>query len=253
MKMMFFFIALISLVFAPGLISAQPDQRLKVIREIPVLSYHNIYHSPPKINSLYISLHQFETQIQTLQKKGYHSVLPGELELFYTNGTPLPEKPFIISFDDAHVEHYTLALPILEKYHFKAVFFVMTVCIDKKGFLSSSQIAGLSSKGHIIGVHTWDHPNISKMALAKWETQIIKPKRKLEAIIGKPVNCFAFPYGAWNEQVVKKLHESGFSTAFQLQGKLSNSYPLLTVRRMMVNGNTSPDLLLQQMNTIFKS
>ena len=243
---------LLILISTTGFLSAQMDQRIKVIREIPVLSYHNIYHHPPKLNSLYISVAQFDLQMQELHKKGYQAVLPDQLAAFYKNGTALPDQPFIISFDDAHVEHYTLALPVLEKYKFKAVFFVMTVCIDKKGFLSVNQIADISKSGHVIGAHTWDHPNLTKLVMTNWVTQIDKPKSKLESIIDQPVTCFAFPYGAWNEQVVRKLQESGFATAFQLQGKLSNSYPLLTVRRMMVSGNTSPHLLIKQMESLFK-
>ena len=190
--------------------------------------------------------------MQELHKRGYNAVMPDQIEAFYKNGTALPDHPFIVSFDDAHLEHYTLALPILEQYDFKAVFFVMTVCINKKGFLSSDQIADLSKRGHIIGAHTWDHPNMTKLSMTKWVTEVDKPKKRLESIIGKPVTCFAFPYGAWNEQVLQKLQESGFNTAFQLQGKLSSNYPLLTIRRMMVNGNASPDLLIKQMNGLFK-
>lgn len=252
MKTIFLLSSFLSFVLASGFLYAQQAQRIKVIREIPVLSYHNIYQHPPKSNSLYISVAQFALQMQELHKRGYNAVMPDQIEAFYKNGTALPDHPFIVSFDDAHLEHYTLALPILEQYDFKAVFFVMTVCIDKKRFLSSDQIADLSKRGHIIGAHTWDHPNMTKLSMIKWVTEVDKPKRKLESIIGKPVTCFAFPYGAWNEQVLQKLQESGFNTAFQLQGKLSSNYPLLTIRRMMVNGNASPDLLIKQMNGLFK-
>ncbi len=252
MKILLLFSCIVSFILPPDFSYGQQPQRIKVIREIPVLSYHNIYQHPKKANSFYISVARFKLQMQELHKRGYHAVLPDQLAVFYKNGTALPDHPFLISFDDTHLEHYTLALPVLEQYKFKAVFFVMTVCIDKKGFLSSDQIADLSKRGHVIGVHTWDHPNMTKLSMTKWVTQVDKPKKRLESIIGKPVTCFAFPYGAWNEQVLQKLQERGFNTAFQLQGKLSSNYPLLTIRRMMVSGNASPDLLIKQMNGLFK-
>ncbi|HLP35566.1 polysaccharide deacetylase family protein [Lacibacter sp.] len=252
MKTIFHFLIFLCFIPPSGFLSAQMDQRIKVIREIPVLSYHNIYLHPPKVNTLYISVGQFALQMQELHNRGYNAVLPDQIEAFYKNGTALPDHPFLISFDDAHLEHYTLAFPVLEQYKFKAVFFVMTVCIDKNGFLSESQIADLSKRGHVIGAHTWDHPNMTKLTMTKWDTEVVKPKGKLESIINKPVTCFAFPYGAWNEQLLQKLHESGFATAFQLQGKLSNKYPLLTMRRMMVSGNTSPELLVKQMKGFFR-
>jgi peptidoglycan/xylan/chitin deacetylase (PgdA/CDA1 family) len=252
MKILSLTLSILWIIQPPGFLFAQSDQRIKVIREIPVLSYHNIYRHPPKVNALYISVSQFALQMKELQKQGYTAVLPDQIEAFYKNGNALPDHPFLISFDDAHVEHYTLALPVLEQYNFKAVFFIMTVCIDKKGFLSSQQVADISKRGHLIGAHTWDHPNLTKLPMFKWGSEVDKPKRKLESIIDKPINCFAFPYGAWNEQVLLKLHESGFTTAFQLQGKLSTKYPLLTMRRIMVSGNSSPELLIKQMKVMFK-
>ncbi|QNA46401.1 polysaccharide deacetylase family protein [Lacibacter sediminis] len=184
--------------------------------------------------------------------KGYHSILPDQLAAYYQTGAELPGLPFMITFDDAHVEQYTLALPVLEKYQFKAVFFVMTVCIDKKGFLSAKQIASLSSVGHVIGVHTWDHPNMAKQQQLNWKLEIDKPKKRLEEIIGKPINCFAFPYGAWTMQVLQGLKQRGFTTAFQLQGKQSAEQPLLTIRRIMVNGASKPELLIKHITTVFQ-
>lgn len=245
-------LSLLWFVVQTGYLVAQPAQRVNVIREIPVLSYHNVYQKPPKVNTLYISVSQFELQMKELYKKGYTAVLPDQIEAYYKYGAAMPDHPFLISFDDAHVEHYTLVLPVLEQYNFKAVFFIMTVCIDKKGFLSSQQIADMSKRGHVIGAHTWDHPNMTKLPTAKWTLEVDKPRRTLESIIGKPVTSFAFPYGAWDEQVLQKLHESSFTTAFQLQGKRSKKYPLLTIRRFMVGGNTSPDILIKQMETLFQ-
>lgn len=230
----------------------EQQQRLSVIRQIPVITYHNISQQPAKEDALFISAGHFDLQMKAFYNKGYHAILPDQLAAYYQTGTGLPSLPFMITFDDAHVEQYTLALPILEKYQFKAVFFVMTVCIDKKGFLSAKQIASLSSRGHAIGVHTWDHPNMTKQRQLNWKSEIDKPKKRLEEIIGKPINCFAFPYGAWNVQILQGLKQRGFTTAYQLQGKQSADYPLLTIRRIMVNGAAKPEQLIKQVTTVFQ-
>jgi peptidoglycan/xylan/chitin deacetylase (PgdA/CDA1 family) len=41
----------------------------------------------------------------------------------------------MLSFDDAHVEQFTIASPILDKYGFKAVFFIPSNYIAKKKLL----------------------------------------------------------------------------------------------------------------------
>lgn len=127
----------------------------------------------------------------------------------------------------------------------------MTVTINKKEFLSSSQIKQLSQAGYVIGSHTWNHPNLQYQQQTQWHRQMESPKKELEAIIGKPVDCFAYPYGAWNENVLVELSKEGFVTAFQLTNKGSKSNPLLTIRRIMVNGNWLPSTLLKKMKTTF--
>jgi len=187
-----------------------------------------------------------------LYDSGYQTILPNQLVSAYRSGFTLPAKPVMISFDDAHQGQFTLAAPILKQYGFKAVYFVMTVTLDKKGFLSSAQLRELVQQGHITGAHTWDHPNLKHQLPAKWYRQLVPPKIKLESITGKPADCFAYPYGAWQESLLPEISKAGYITAFQLTDKSSSGYPLLTIRRMMVNGAWSPKTLISQMNDIFQ-
>ena len=147
------------------------------IRQVPVLIYHNITNNSVKGSPLYISAKNFARQMKCLHDSGFHTILPNQLEAYYRGVTILPAKPFMISFDDAHIEQYTLATPVINQYGFKAVFFIMTVTIDKKGFLSSVQIKQLAQQGHVTGAHTWDHPNLKRLQPAQWDKQLIQPKK----------------------------------------------------------------------------
>ena len=244
----------ILLLFSAGFVPGKTPHTCYVqpyLKQIPVLAYHNIYKYPAHENLLYISEKKFALQMKALYDCGFHSILPGDLAAYYNGKAVLPVKSVIISFDDSHMEHYTLAAPILKRYGFKAVFFVMTVTIDKKGFLTARQIKQLAQQGHVIGAHTWDHPNLSHLHPNQMERQLLPPKKMLEAISGKQVDCFAYPFGAWDEQVLNEMQHAGYVTAFQLSDKISNSHPLLTVRRIMVNGAWLPKNLLQQMELDF--
>ena len=221
------------------------------IKQVPVLAYHNIYKYPAHENLLFISEKKFALQMKALYYSGFHSILPSDLAAYYNGKADLPLKPVIISFDDSHVEQYTLAAPILKRYGFKAVFFVMTVTVDKKGFLTTGHIQQLAQQGHIIGAHTWDHPNLSHQQPNQRRRQLHSPKKTLEAITGKRVDCLAYPFGAWDAKLLDEIHNAGYIIAFQLSGKTSNSHPLLTIRRIMVNGAWFPKNLLQQMELDF--
>lgn len=213
--------------------------------EIPILCYHNIDRSPARSNELWISTLQFEQHMQLLYDSGFHTVLPGQLYDHYTKGTLLPSKPIMISFDDTHETHFSIAAPILEKYGFKGVFFIMSVCIGKKGYLAEQKIKALTDAGHAIELHTYDHPSVKKITGKQWVQQIDNPKKRLETITGKPVEYFAYPYGVWNEPAIVELKERGVKAAFQLTGKKSQLHPLYTLERMLVSGGWQANTLLK--------
>ena len=109
--------------------------------------------------------------------------------------------------------------------------------------MTKAQIKQLSDSGHTIGGHTWDHPDLRKLDGKEWDYQLNKPKDQLEQITGKSINCFAYPYGAWNETAISELKVRGVSIAFQLSNRQSETEPLYTIRRLMVAGNWTPDAL----------
>ena len=64
----------------------------------------------------------------------------------------------------------------MKKYGFKGVFFIMTVSIGKKHYMSTAQIKQLSDEGNVIGSHTWNHSNFKKFAGKDWAPTPAKAK-----------------------------------------------------------------------------
>ena len=94
----------------------------------------------------------------------------------------------------------------------------------------------LDTLGYTIAAHTYDHANLAKLPADRLEAQISPPRRVLEGIIGHPIRFFAYPYGAWNSAAVERVNSDGFEAAFQLSDrKMDATYPLLTLRRQIVN------------------
>jgi peptidoglycan/xylan/chitin deacetylase (PgdA/CDA1 family) len=220
--------------------------------EIPALCYHNINTSPEKEDELRISALHFEQQIKTLYDSGYHTIVPVQLYDYLTKGLPLPSKPVMLTFDDTHETHFSIVAKVLEKYGYKGVFFIMTVCIGKKNYLKAEQIKMLAESGHAIEGHTYDHPSVKIIKANQWGEQVDKPKKQLEAITGKAVEFFAYPFGVWDEQAIIELKNRGIRAAFQLTGKKSSKDPLYTIKRMIVPGTWSGKKLLKQMTVSFK-
>lgn len=93
-------------------------------RAVPVLNYHQINDRDE--NSLTVHTDEFDEQMKYLSDNGYHTITPEEMMDAWENGTPLPEKPVILTFDDGYVDNYKNAYPILEKYNLKGTIFLIS-------------------------------------------------------------------------------------------------------------------------------
>lgn len=233
--------------------NAVPFEVVKKSRnQIPVLCYHNITKNREKEGPLWIGEERLNEHFKMLRDSGYHTILPEQLYQHLTKGAALPSRPILLSFDDTHEAHFSMAKPVMDRYGFKGVFFIMTVCIGKKNYMTSGQIKELSNSGHVIGCHTYDHPYVTTLKGNQWEKQIDKPRQLLEKITGKPIEYFAYPGGLWNDYAIGELKSRGIHAAFQLTGKQSKTDPLFTFQRIMVSGQWSPAVLQRNIKAVFK-
>ena len=226
------------------------------LHEVPVLCYHQIRDwkktDSKNARSYIMPPDQFKRQFKMMVDSGYHFILPAELVSYVTTKSKLPQKPVILTFDDATLSEFTEALPKLNKDKIKAVFFVMTVVLNHPNYMSFQQVRTLADQGHIIGCHTWDHHAVTSYKEEDWKIQVEYPKNQLEKITGKPVEYFAYPYGAWNAQAIRVLKNNNFLGAFQLTGKQDKEDPLFTIRRIIVDSYWNEKQLLNAIKYSFK-
>ncbi|SDW13791.1 polysaccharide deacetylase family protein [Flavobacterium degerlachei] len=225
-------------------------------KEVPILCYHNIKNfdanAGPMTKVYSVKPANFAEQMKALSDAGYHSILPDQLYEYLVHDAPLPSKPVMITFDDTRGEQFSIGAAEMNKYGFKGVFFVMTVSINRPNYLTAEEIKKLSDDGHVVGAHTWDHHMVTKYSGDDWNTQLVKPKKKLEDIIGKPVTYFAYPFGLWNKEAIPKVKESGYEMAFILSTKRDSIDPLYTIRRMIVSGTWNTEGMMRSTESTFK-
>lgn len=225
-------------------------------KEVPILCYHQLRDWKPtdsKSARVYIMpMDVFKEELNALHDSGYTSILPDQLMDYLKNGKPLPPKPVMLTFDDATDEHYAVALPELEKYGFKGVFFIMTVVLNRPNYLTRDQVKEISDKGHLIACHTWDHHMTTKYKDEDWVTQLEKPTALLEKLTGKPVKYFAYPFGLWNKAATQQIKKRGYTAAFQLSAKKDDEEPYFTIRRVIADGNWTKAQMWRSINNDFK-
>ncbi|HEY7078702.1 MAG TPA: polysaccharide deacetylase family protein [Nitrososphaeraceae archaeon] len=111
---------------------------------------------------------------------------------FDTNGNY--DKVIILNFDDGRLSQYTNAKPVLDKYGFKATFYVVCDYIGKKpGYMDWNEIETLHREGHDIGSHSMDHVHLDKLPKKDIEYQVGESKICLQKH-GINVTSFAYPF-----------------------------------------------------------
>lgn len=241
----------ISLLFEPELQKKEVAKK----QEVPILCYHRIRNGlasdGANMKTYSVSPSQFAAQMKALHDNGFQTISPEQLYNYLANNGKLPPKPILITFDDTREEHYRIGAAEMKKYGFKGVFFIMTVSINRPGYMTKTQIKNLSDNGHTIGVHTWDHHLVTKYKGTDWDIQLVKPKKLLENITGKPVHYFAYPSGIWDKTAISKIKNSGYRLAFILSTRRDSDEPLYTVRRIIVGGSMSTTGMLKSIQASF--
>jgi peptidoglycan/xylan/chitin deacetylase (PgdA/CDA1 family) len=137
-------------------------------------------------------------------------------------------KKHIISltFDDGWRSQYTNALPLLEKYDFKATFYIITQELYRtnESYMLADQVVEIHNKGHEIGSHSITHPSLPYHFWKDKCHEIHGSKKVLESLLGSEVKSFAYPYGRYNEKIIRIVDDSGYVNARTVAGRWKNDF-----------------------------
>lgn len=129
------------------------------------------------------------------------------------------------SFDDGHISNYFLALPLLEKYSCKAIFFIIVGRVGHPGFMTWRQLQELVALGHQVSAHGWSHKMLTRCSDAELHQELLISKSELENKLGTSVAALSAPHGRWNRRVALACAESGYR-------RLYTSTPWALTRRL---------------------
>lgn len=192
---------------APSQPPLQQSQK-KHLKEIPILYYHSIEKEAG--NELRIPAEEFESHIKFLHQAGYQSITLHELYQHFYEGRELPQKPFVLTFDDGYSDNYSNAFRIAGKYGFTGTIFMVTGWIDGEGYLTKEQLREMSKAGWQIEAHTVSHPKLNELTAAQLESELRESKRQLEKLLNRPVEFLAYPFGVYTEQVIQESRAAGY-------------------------------------------
>ncbi|MFH1005660.1 MAG: polysaccharide deacetylase family protein [Bacteroidota bacterium] len=187
--------------------------------QLPILLYHRIVNSKTETgkHKIYVFKNRFEAQLKYLYQNGYETLTFYDL---MKNDTSDWRKKIILTFDDGYEDNYTTMFPVLKKYKFKAVIFLVTQQKNNSWgiresepvfkMLNKKQINEMSEYGIEFGGHTKNHLDLTKISEQETKTEIEGCKKDVENIIQKKSISFAYPYGATNEKIKSTVKNAGY-------------------------------------------
>jgi len=128
------------------------------------------------------------------------------------------KQPIIsITFDDGWKNHYTTAVPILDRYGFKATFYVITRMSNRmlregEGRMIPEDWKLLVQSGHEIGAHSQTHPHLRWCFPNKVKDEVYGSKEDLQNL-GISAKTFAYPYGGHNRLIERYVRKAGYIAA----------------------------------------
>ena len=189
---------------------------------VPVLNYHQVEDKDG--NPLTLWQDQFEAQMAYLAAEGYTTITIDEMMDAHEHGTPLPEKPVVITFDDGYADNYEYAYPILKKYGFKAtIFLIYDFTNTYPNYLTWDQISEMKASGLIrFESHTMTHANLAELASAdELRHEIADSHDLLSEKLGYDMQYIAYPGGRVNPQIEEITRAAGYRGGFTVHYGLS--------------------------------
>ena len=101
----------------------------KLACSLPVIMYHAVIDDSGRLRQYVISPAELESDFRWLQATAT-AVLSEDLLRYVEDGTPLPEKPVLITFDDGYYNNYRYAFPAAKQYGMKFVLSPIGRCAD---------------------------------------------------------------------------------------------------------------------------
>lgn len=221
-----------------GIINITSEKVALMHECVPVLGYHgfvsqDVKNSVPEFssNECIDDLEGFEQQMAYLYENGWHTLSADELYAWHEKEIEIPEKSCVITFDDGYYEMYYLVYPILKKYDFNAIAFVVgsytpettpaydpyqrySIGWDKINEIES-EYPGFAFESHSYNLHGYDEAGNEPWVTATLEE--LQEDFNLNDQYG--FEYMAYPYGGYNNIMLEAIEESNIKMAFTFKNR----------------------------------
>ena len=225
-----------------------------------ILTYHRVNADHPH-DRLSVHPDVFAEELEEVARSGRRVVPLEEGLAGLEAGRPAPvDESVALTFDDGYEDNVSVALPILERFGFRATFFLATVligtgkvidryrgCCAEDTMMDWGQARDLRARGHTIGAHGRRHLELDTLAPSDLRDEVEGSARDVEREVGARPGLFCYPRGSVNARVRRAVAESGFEGACTVRpGANEPGRDPLVLRRTEISaGDRADDVRLK--------
>jgi peptidoglycan/xylan/chitin deacetylase (PgdA/CDA1 family) len=206
----------------------------------------------------------FEAEMKQLKDAGITVISMQDLLAWKRGEKNIPPRCAVITFDDGWKSQYEVAWPIMKKFGYPFTMFIYTEGV-RGGSLGGGeaitweQLADMRDNGVDIEAHSATHQDLreghnimlaasggkrtrTKLTGPQYEqwvqNEVVGSKQLLEQRLGIKVNCFAVPFGNYNDHVKELARNSGYEAMFTVYGQpITFTSPLDALGRYAIEAN----------------
>src|SRR5213080_233158 len=187
----------------------------------------------------------FEAQMKELKDRGITVISMQDLLAWKRGEKNIPPRSAVVTFDDGWKSQYEVAWPIMKKYGYPFTMFIYTEgvrggSLGGGGAITWEQLADMRDNGVDIEAHSATHQDLreghnimlaapggkrtrTKLTGPQYEewvqNEVVGSKQLLEQRLGIKANCFAVPFGNYNEHVKGIARNAGYEAMFTVYGQ----------------------------------
>ncbi len=202
---------------------------------LPIIMYHGVLKDKDYSGRFVITPDELEQDFKYLCDNGYNAVFMSQVIDYVENGTPLPQKPVVITFDDGYYNNYLYAYPLAVKYNMKLVISIVgkyseeySETDEESAYYSHvtwDEINEMVKSGHVeIQNHSYDMHTISdkrngsKKRLGETDEQyedalsrdVLKAQDVVKYHTGLIPEVYTYPFGGVSKASKDILQRLGF-------------------------------------------
>jgi len=206
----------------------------------------------------------FEAQMKELKDRGITVIPMQDLLAWKRSEKNIPPRCAVITFDDGWKSQYEVAWPIMKKFGYPFTMFLYCEGVAGGSLgggqaITWEQLADMRDNGIDIEAHSATHQDLreghtvmviepggkrtkKKLTGAEYEqwlqNEVVGCKQLLEQRLGIKVNCFAVPFGNYNDHVKEVARNAGYEAMFTVYGQpITFTSPLNSLGRYAIEAN----------------